>query len=214
MADIIFVIIVLAGLLLGRHMGFLSGLINLVCVVISSFGGYILYPYFTAFLIKTPLFDTVNKPVYDYITKNYLNGTPVETLNTMLLKYNVSTIEEMFAKMSEGVTTVIINLISILVIFLALRFLLTAGKGIASLVSKLPVISGLDKTLGMVLGLVTALTVMYLFVAVMMVPPCNTSELSRAMCENIDNSLIVKKVMDYNIFVNYESLSELGKTFN
>lgn len=211
MADMIFILIVAAAILLGRHFGFLKGLINLVCVVIASFGGYLLYPYFTSFLINTPLFKTINEPVYNYIIKNYLNGTPVENLNQMLLKYGVTTVEDLLVKMSEGVTTVIINIISIAVIFLIIRIALMAVKGIAGIVTKLPVISGLDKFLGMVTGIVSALLIIYLAVAVMMVPPCNSSEISRTMCENIDKSIIVKHVMDYNIFINYDSLAELGE---
>ena len=44
----------------------------------------------------------------------------------------------------------------------------------------------------------------------MMIPPCNKTEVSRLMCEYIDESVITKHVMDYNIFINYDSLSEMG----
>lgn len=210
MADLIFALVIIAAVLIGRHTGFLKGLINLVCVVIASFGGYLIYPYFSSFLVKTPLFNVILNSVSKYILKNYYSGTPIENLNEMFMKYNVSTIEDLFAKMSEGVTLVIINIISIVIVFVVLRLILNIVKGITSLITKIPVIKGLDKTLGMILSIASSLLVMYLLVAVMMIPPCNTTEISKKMCEHIDNSVITKHVMDYNIFINYDSLAEMG----
>ena len=192
-------------------MGFLKGLVNLICIGISAVGGYLLYPYFSAFLMDTPLFETILKPVTEYITKNYLNGTPMNNINSMFIKYGVTTVEDLFVKMAEGITVVIINVISIILIFLILRFALMTVKFITSLITKLPVIHGLDKILGMVTGFISSLLVVYLVVAVMLIPPCNKSEISQKMCEYIDKSVIAKNVMDYNIFINYDSLSEMGE---
>lgn len=211
MADLIFIIIMIVAVLIGRKMGFLKGLVNLVCVALSALGGYLLYPYVTAFLVKTPLFDTICTPVSKYILDNYLKGTPVEDLNLLLTKYGAANMEDLFLKMAQGITTVIINIISIIVVFLAIRFILNLVKGITSLITKLPVISSLDKLLGMIMSAFSTLLIIYVVVAVMMIPPCNSSEISRKMCEYIDNSVITKQVMDYNIFINYESLATMGE---
>ncbi len=211
MADLIFIIILLIFITIGRMNGFLKGLASLVCVIISCVGGYLMYPYFTSFLVETPLFGTISKAVSEYISKAYQNGGAIENLNELMLKYNVTAIEDLFAKISEGITLVIINIISIAVIFIALRLILSTLKGITKLISKLPVISSLDKLLGVVTGIVSGLLITYLIVAVMMIPPCNKSEISRKMCEEIDKSVIAKHVMDYNIFINYDSLSQMGE---
>lgn len=211
MADIILIVILALGILIGRHMGFLKGLVNLVCIGIAAIGGYLLYPYVSSFLMDTPLYGTILKPVTEYITNNYLSGTPMNNVNSMFIKYGVTTLEALFVKMAEGITVVIINIISIVAIFVLLRVVLMTVKFITSLITKLPVIHGLDKLLGMTTGFISSLLIVYLMVAVMMIPPCNKSEISQKMCEYIDNSVITKNVMDYNIFINYDSLSEMGE---
>ena len=212
MVDLIFIVIIIIAALIGRHTGFLKGLVNLICVIIASVGGYLLYPYFSSFLAETPLFKTICTPINEYILKNYYNGTPMENLNEMLQKYNVTTVEDLFVKMSEGITFVIINIISIAVIFIVLRLTLNLVKGITSLITRIPVIKGLDRILGVAVSIVSSILIMYLVVAVMMIPPCNTTEISKKMCEYIDKSIITKHVMDYNIFINYDSLAELGQS--
>jgi len=209
-ADLIFAVIIIIAFLIGRHTGFLRGLVNLVCVVIAAFGGYLLYPYVSSFLVATPLFNIISKPISEYILKNYYNGSPIENLNSMFEKYNVASIEDLFIKISDGITLVIMNVISLILVFLLLRFALGFVKGITSLVTKLPIIKGLDRTLGIVVSIVSSILIIYLLVAVIMIPPCNQTEISKIMCKYIDESVITKHVMDYNIFINYDSLSEMG----
>lgn len=208
MADLIFIGIIIVSAIIGRHSGFLKGMVNFVCIVIASFGGYLLYPFLSAFLVETPLFQTISKPINEYITKNYFKGNSIEALNEALIKYNVTAVEDLFNKMSEGVTQVIINVLSLILIFVLLRFALKLFKGLASLITKIPVIKGLDKTLGMLTSMISAVLVVFLVVAVMMIPPCNSSEVSKKMCEYIDKSVITKQVMDYNVFISYKSLNE------
>lgn len=210
MADLVFALIIIVAIFIGRYTGFLRGLVNLICVAVSAIGGYLLYPYVSSFLVATPLFETIRKPVNEYIINNYYNGSPIENLNQMFIKYDVTTIEDLFVKISEGITLVAINVISIILVFLLLRFALGFVKGITSLITKLPIIKGLDKTLGMVVSVISSVMIVYLVVAAMMIPPCNKTEISKTMCEYIDESVIVKHVMDYNIFINYDSLSEMG----
>lgn len=210
MADLVFVLIIIVAVFVGRYTGFFKGLVNLVCVIVSAIGGYLLYPYVSSFLVTTPLFETIRKPVNEYIINNYYNGSPIENLNQMFTKYNVTTIEDLYLKISEGITLVAINVISIILVFLLLRFALGFVKGITSFITKLPIIKGLDRTLGVIVSIISSVLIVYLVVAVMMIPPCNKTEISKLMCEYIDESVITKHVMDYNIFINYDSLSEMG----
>lgn len=210
MADLVFALIIIVAVFIGRYTGFLRGVVNLICVAVSAIGGYLLYPYVSSFLVATPLFETIRKPINEYVINNYYNGSPIENLNQLFIKYDVTTIEDLFIKISEGITLVAINVISILLVFLLLRFALGFVKGITSFITKLPIIKGLDRTLGVIVSVISSVIIVYLVVAVMMIPPCNKTEISKSMCEYIDESVITKHVMDYNIFINYDSLSEMG----
>ena len=205
MVDIIFIIGLVIAFVVGYKSGFVRALVGFLGIFVSAFGGYLLYPYVTSFLMKTPAFDFVNQwvlsGVQEYVSQ-YTN--PLD----LFIRYRVNTVTNLCNKMAEGITMVIFNVISILLIIVLIKVIVFLLKKITGFINHIPVIGQLNRIGGLLLSGGSYVVACFIIVAVMLLPPANSSELSRNMCERIDHSIVVKPVMDYNFFVNYESLSK------
>ena len=204
MIDLIF----LAGLgisfFVGYRSGFVHSLIGFAGIFISAFGGYLLYPYVSAFLMGTPLFGVVNQSVLTWV-QNYVSQHT--NPNDLLMRYQAENIKMLCAKMSEGITAVIFNIVSILLIIVLMKLAIFILKKLTKVINHIPVIGFINRIGGLLLSGFSYLVVCFILVAVMLLPPANTSELSRNVCHRINDSAVVRPVMDFNFFVNYESMS-------
>ncbi len=205
MVDLIFILGLIIAFYVGYQSGFVRALVGFLGIFVSAFGGYLLYPYVTSFLMKTPAFDFVNGWVSSGV-QGYVNGHT--NPDDLFLRYQADTIEMLCAKMSEGITVVILNVVSILLIIVLIKLAVFLLKKITGFINHIPVIGQLNRIGGLLLSGASFVVACFIIVAVMLLPPANTSELSRSMCQHIDRSVVVKPVMDYNFFVNYDSLSK------
>lgn len=204
MIDFIFLLGLGIALFVGYRSGFLQSLVGFVGIFISAFGGYLLYPYVSSFLMETPLFDMVNGFVLSWVQEYVNQHTDPQNL---FLRYQADNIQILCEKMSEGITAVVFNLASIILIIILIKLGIFILKKLTGIVNHIPVIGQLNRIGGLLLSGFSYLVVCFVVVAVMLLPPANTSELSRNVCHRINNSFVVKPVMDFNFFVNYESLS-------
>jgi len=205
MYDIVFLVFLAIALIIGYRNGFLKAAISFVSILVSAFGGFLLYPYVTEILVKTPL----HAAVLNWISGIMLPKIRDEALPEMFVKYGADTIAGVVEKMAEGVTIVILNIISILLILILLRLLFHFLKKTAKWINKLPIIGTLNKILGMLVSGASAMILIYIFVAVIVMPPSNQTEFSKEVCRGINGSFILSKAMDYNFFVSYKSLSNV-----
>ncbi len=205
MIDIIFVLGLVIAFYVGYRSGFVRSLVGFIGVFISAFGGYLLYPYVSSFLMGTPLFSLVNQSVLAWV-QGYVNQHTNQ--HELFMRYQAENIEMLCTKMSEGITTVIFNILSIILIILLIKVGIFLLKKLTSFINHIPVIGQLNRIGGLLLSGASYVVACFIIVAVMLLPPANTSELSRNICHQINHSSVVRPVMNYNFFVNYESLSQ------
>lgn len=208
LADVIFIICLAIAFFVGYKTGFLRAFVGFVGMIVSAVGGYLLYPYITPMLMKTPLnqfvYDGVRSQIESYLAKQ---ETASQTEH-LFLKYNVFDLSGLTEAMTSGITLVILNVISILLIILLIKLGILVLKKFTNIINHVPVIGTLNRLCGMILSGASFVTVCFILIAVLLLPPSNTTELSRNVCDEIDRSTVVREVMDYNFFVNYKSLSQ------
>lgn len=207
-ADLIFLCIIALTFFVGYKRGFIKSFLSLFFILFSSFGAFLLYPFISDVLKDTAFYTTVFDKVSVYLTDKYNAVTAPSEILRLFAKYNVDTLSELVNSASSSVTNVITDVFSAMLAFLLVRMVMFVLRGVFGFVSKLPVISGIDGILGALFSLFSVMMVIFLFFAVILTPPCNDSELSRKICTEIETSSVTKKVMDYNFFINYESLSK------
>lgn len=206
-ADLIFLGIVVLTAVIGYKRGFIKSFLSLFFILFSTFGAFLLYPVISDILKDTAFYTTVFEKVSLVLTQKYNTMTDTSEILKLFAKYNAVTLSELVSSASASVTNVIVDVFSALLAFVLVRIVMFVLRGIFGFLTKLPVISGINGLLGAVFSLASVIIVIFLFFAVILTPPCNESELSGEICTEIENSVITKKVMNYNFFINYESLS-------
>lgn len=205
-ADLILALIIIIASFIGYKRGFIKAFLNLFFVLFSALGCYLLYPYVADFISKTGLDKTVNDYILKHLTQKYVVAPDGDTVASLLLKYNVDTVEALVSKMAEGITVILVNILAAIVVFVGIRIIFFMIKGVFGFLTKLPVIGSIDSLLGALMSFVSSMLIIFLFFAVILLPPCNKSEFSQTVCEEVDKSFLTKKVMEYNIFVNYDTV--------
>lgn len=206
--DLLFLICLALALFIGFQVGFLRALVGFMGMIVSAIGGYLLYPYVTPFLMNTPLYDVVNRGVLSWLSAYLQKAEAQSRLEQLFFRYQANTLEALLSKMADGVTVVIMNVISVLLIIVLVKLAVILLKKVTRTVNEIPLMGTLNRLCGMALTAASFVTVCFLVTAVMLLPPSNTSELTGKMCEEIDRSYVVKELMDYNFFVDYEGLSQ------
>jgi len=207
-ADIILAVIVVAAAFLGYNRGFIKSFLNMFFVLCSALGCYLLYPYATNIISKTGLNELINNYILKILSEKYINAPTESGTASLFLKYNVDTLEALLPKMADGITLIVMNIISAVIVFVGIRIICFLIKGVFSFLTKLPVIGSIDSLLGAVFSFVSAMLIVFLFFAVIMLPPCNKTEFSDTVCKEVEKSFITKKILEYNIFINYDTVKD------
>ena len=205
MYDILFLAIIAVALWIGYNDGFLKAVVGFAGVLAASVGGFLLYPYLTEILEKTPLYTTIYTQIEKTITPNIQEGS----LPELFIKYSTETLAGVIESMSAGVTIIILNIISIVAIILVIKLAFYFLKRSAKWINDLPVIGIINRILGMIVTGVSAIIFIFIFVAIIVTPPSNQIEFSQEICRGINESYLLSRVMDYNFFVSFKSLSNI-----
>ncbi len=106
--------------------------------------------------------------------------------------------EDMTANASHVVTAMILRLLSAICLFILVRFIVMLLFSLIDVIFKLPVLSGINKIIGVFAGIINCLIVVYVICAVISL---NIPVFDGAR-DVIGNTYIVKHFYNYNILMN------------
>ena len=202
MLDIIFLVGLAIALFIGYRSGFARALVGFFGIFVSAFGGFLLYAPVSSFLRGTPLYGLVHNGAVSW-AQNYVAQHANDA--DLLQRYSEGAVELLTPKIADGITVVILNIISILLVILVIRLGVHILKKSTGFINRIPVLGKINQWVGMLLTGASFLVACFAVVAVMTMSPA--SELSRDMRQKIDNSIIVKPVMKCNFFADYQNMN-------
>lgn len=189
MQDLIFIGILLLGAFFGYRKGILRTVLNLVSGIIGIIIARLISPYITDFLLTTPLNAFINDTVYEKlrlsempsgmdmsVQNEYIASLPItDNMRQMLIDnntnafYNEYNINDFSAYVTEGITMLVIKTIAIILAFVLAFTIIRVFLSVTDLLTKIPIIKGVNKLLGAILGAINMYIVMWLFVLIISV---------------------------------------------
>lgn len=207
------------------YFGFKTGFTKMALHVVSQFAviilTYMINPIFSKMLRSTPIFDTLKDSIIsnlgiDNIADQVSRQAQTSLINSLQLPdflktalfdnnnpqvYKVLDVNAVSDYIGGYLANIIINIISFIIIYLAFTvFFIFISKSL-KIVSKLPIIKHLNKTLGLAAGLLQGLIVIWvLFVILTMLLP---KQSTLSIFNELSNSIIAIKLYDSNILLNF-----------
>lgn len=170
--DLIVILIIAVPAIIGYRKGFIYACIGFLPVVVSFFGVKIISPICSKFLRKTALFDFFKENVYEGLNLGSLLGEKTEQSQTVLidqmnipdflksalLENNNSVVHSLFQteKLQDYIASyfanICLNIISIVFVAVVLYIIMKLFLGALNIVSKLPIISTVNRICGLAIG--------------------------------------------------------------
>lgn len=193
-ADIVVVLIIVLFAVYGWRRGFMRSIIGLLSLAASIVLAYILRPIISDLLNASPLHNIVLGSISER-----LNSSAAEKA-ALLPKTIQSAVESgtnaLTSGMAAQLTGFVINIISFILVLAAARLIILVAARILKTASKLPVIGLIDKAAGMFVGVVKAVVIVYVVLAIIgaAVPATDNNYL----IYTIENSMLAKSMYVQN----------------
>ena len=224
--DLALIAIITAAVLIARRRGFLKSSYTVLSLLISVVLIVMLQQPFTDYLTSSALGQTVREKVSEQVLgtaeedmaaiQGEEDGETAVKVGEMmgLPTFLMEFLDEKLAKQTEAVETmkndalvvltdtvteVILKIVSIILLFLAVRLGVFLLLRLLDLLFKLPVLSGVNSFLGMIVGALNGLLAVYILCAVLTIL-APTESLS-VIGDIVDKTLIVKYFYNNNLLI-------------
>lgn len=185
--DITVFIIIAAFMVIGLKNGFLYSVFRLVSYVLSVFFAVKFYPVLSNMLQETVLYTNIKTAVINGIIKRQsvsvstakggstqsiidglkLPGFIKDSINEKVIEQDIFGVNKILDAVGSEIAMLVINILSVILIYVIIRVALVFIKVIIKTISKLPVFRQLDKTGGIILGAIEGILVVYILCAVL-----------------------------------------------
>ncbi len=213
--DIVAIVLILIAVIEGRSRGFVRMLWRVGAWLVTLVLVLILVKPVTEWAMTT---DTVQKMIYNFshefaldMVKSNVNALTPEKISeitnipVMLIPENWGStvpIEDGAVSLAQNVAAVLVKLVTALGLFIVIRILMSIVFRILNLATKLPIIKGVNRLLGMVMGLINIMFIFYIVLGVAALCIDSGSQWDIA----INSTYIVKYFYNNNILLNLINL--------
>ena len=185
--DISVLVIIVVFTAIGMRNGFLYSVFRLLSYILSVIFAIKFYPVLSAMLQKTVIYTNIKASVISGIVKQQaadgvslqertvqsivdglkLPGFIKEAIIESVGKKDVLGFQKITEAIGSEIATLVINILSMILIYLIIRFGLIFARVIIKTIAKLPVFKQLDKAGGFVLGAIEGIFIVYILCAIL-----------------------------------------------
>lgn len=214
--------IILAFAIIGMMNGFIMSVFRLASYFISIILSIKFYPVVSKFLLKTSLYTSIKASILHNLLRQtpkadsqvkqaaadsiinslqlpgFMKGTLISHMPSPSKLVDVTKIMD---TISGELAKMVIDIISLILLYILIRIALIFLKFILQGIAKLPLFRQIDKLGGFGLGAVEGLLTIYVLFAVLML--FNASPQFKNIFETIDNSLIARFFYQHNFIIDW-----------
>ncbi|MDF2531405.1 MAG: colicin production protein [Clostridia bacterium] len=194
--DLCIIIILALGTITGIRRGFVASITSVACVIVSIIAAKTYYTTVSVFLLtNTALKDTIIKFMVDKKVLQGFNGfMPGNTMTAFYSDYFTQDIHTF-------ISIAVINLISIVGIYLVVRFALAIVEGYVKSASEMPGLNEINRLGGGAIGFVkTVLVLLLVFAAII---PMSNMLPWEGFRDAVEGSLLAKYFYSYNFILGW-----------
>lgn len=198
--DLIIIGIIALSTFIGYKQGMVKAAIKILSFFIAIIVAFVIYKPVSSIVInKTSIDDNIKNTIIEKIKPEGMTEdqeVPIEdNITQKIIGEANNTIEEIAQAFSIKIVEIGILLILYIGIKIALRFI----SALADLIAKLPILKQINKTGGLIYGVIKGIVMVYTILAIVyLVSPLIKADITK----EIDNSLVTKYIYNNNILLN------------
>lgn len=224
--DISVLVIIAIFTIIGVRNGFLYSVFRLLSYILSVIFAIKFYPVLSAMLQKTIIYSNIKTAVINGITKQQtagglslqertaqsivdglkLPGFLKESILRNVGEKDILGVQKITDAIGSEVATLVINILSMILIYIIIRFGLIFVKVIIKAISKIPVFKQLDKAGGLVLGAIEGIFIVYIICALLVLFSA-FPKFSKAI-DSVQNSQFASYFYQNNFIMSFLSTEE------
>lgn len=201
---ILIVIIMVLFVIRGCKIGLIKAIFDLLSFFIVGLFTWLLYPYVASWIIKTPLYHGIhNWLMLTLKDNNIINESLPEFfinlpnfIKDSIVVSSKRAFDNLITSTVDALTILTINVISIIVLFVALIIISIFVKKLGSKINNIIIIGPINKILGAMFGFVQGIFVVYLVVMIISYFP--TTKLYNFMANDMESSLVCSCMFNEN----------------
>lgn len=205
-ADFVFIGLVVLLAIIGSARGLARSLFGLGSIVLSLVLAFTLYPVVSDFMSQSSIGNTVTEKVEMMFGQTKNEGESenaakekIEAFPNAIQDAAQAAGEQLQKSVSESVSSAAMNIISMLLVFIIVRFLLWGISKVLDIATKLPVIHSCNKIFGAAFGALSGVLLVYLLLGLLTFTTLlNTTE---NFGRTVQSSLLVSQMYENNILL-------------
>ena len=207
--DFIVVAIIAIFAVFGYKRGFLRSVVGILSLIASIALAWMLYPIVTDLFTSLGFRNVVFEEIQNVMSSHIGNSEQIAALPQFMREAAGAGSAEVIASTAAALTETVMNIISFIAVLIIARIIIWIAQKLLIAVSKMPLISLVNKLAGLVLGVAQGLLITFILFSLIyaIVPMSDNSSLY----SSIENSVIAGKIYDanpiINIFVSDESIT-------
>jgi len=209
MGDILILLILIIATYFGYKKGFLRTLTGVISIILSFVLALNFSPQVETFIKSTPIYENIYENIEKNVTPTSTNEDEYNTSKLNMPQQMIKDIKEntesakneVVNTLTQKICDTAVKIVSIILIFLAVRILimlLLSGFGI---IKKLPLIGWFDRMLGALFGFVRGFLVVYLLLTV--VTAFTVFNVENSLVKSINHSEFAKIMYNNNVFLDF-----------
>lgn len=177
--DLIIILIFTIFIFLGYKRGLTGSILKILSFIIALIITFILFKPVSNFIINNTLIDEkIEESIVKIVEKDSNEEGKIEEENTDLpesiVNYINKSVEDaannakktVVENAARDITIAIVNIGSAIIVFIIARIILLFIKGIANLITELPIIKQIDKAGGIIYGVLESLLIIFIIFAI------------------------------------------------
>ena len=210
--DLIIVAMLAISIFLGYKKGLTKCIIKILSFVIALVVAAVLFKPVSNFIIeKTEIDDNIKQSIVNLVQDDIQDSGEVKkdsNLPKVMVNYINETVENavdeaknnVVTVAAEGIAVTTINIVVAILLFAIVRIALMFVSALSTIITDLPIIKQVDKSGGILYGLVRALVIIFvIFAVISLISPMIEQT---GVIENINKSVIGSILYNHNILLN------------
>lgn len=195
--DLIVVLIVALFTFIGYKQGLIKTAIKITSFFIAIIVALILYkPVSTLIIDSTTIDDKIERTIIEKITPEGMNPEDEASETTKIPQEFIKEANNSIKDTAKTITVKIIELCTVLVLYIIARIVLKFIAALGDLIAKLPILKQFNKLGGTVFGALKGLLIVYIILAIIyLISPL----LKENTIKKIDESILIKFMYNNNV---------------